>query len=668
MLRPLVVLLFLGLPVMLIAEMAGLLFTEDFSDQHLMDSSTTSANWSTEGKGVFLAWSDNLFPSGLDIGSEIHYTQSVALGDVNKDGYLDIVVGNQNESTILYLNNGDSGFYEGILVGSEKQRTFSVVLGDVNNDGYLDIVTGNYWQSNILYLNDGSGGFADSGELGITVGPNNRTISLALGDVNKDGYIDIVEGTNNYEPTFLFLNDGNGGFVDENTEGISIGSEALETRSISLGDVNNDGYLDIVAADYGEESNTLYINDGTGSFSSSTTTGIIIGSEILTTHSIALGDVNNDGHLDILVGNNGQSNILYMNNGFGEFADASTAGIIIGSETLFTPSVSLGDVNNDGHLDILAGNWDLEDRMNTLYLNDGNGGFADGNTAGADIGSTVQRAYSIALGDVNNDGYLDLVAGNSNQKNTLYVNNGGLYLNSGQVQSKKVNTSEVLSEAVIEVEEVVNNGVTSIDYYLSNDGGMAWVLAYPNESTLFPASGSDLRWKAELRTLSTLVTPVLSEVRIRLPENEGFNHVPEVSIFIKQRGNEVTSVFEGSGAVHVEVLVSDVDLDDTHSVRWYVNGNELSEFENVFADNLPSSLLVPGEHVIKMVVEDSGSPSERVVEERTITVKKQGNNGIGFVSLEMFLLLLIIVALRSGYDKSLVQIRVQLARIYKRKI
>jgi hypothetical protein len=158
----------------------------------------------------------------------------------------------------------------------------------------------------------------------------------------------------------------------------------------------------------------------------------------------------------------------------------------------------------------LTGNYN---QGNKLYLNDGSGGFS---ATGAAVGSETDFTISVVLGDVDADGDLDLVAGNSGQTNKLYRN--VTYRTSGQVvASLSVNTGEVVSAAALTATDTVNTATTrntSIDYYLSNDGGAHWVRAYPGIVVIFPAPGTDLRWKAEFSSLSPVITPVLHQVFI----------------------------------------------------------------------------------------------------------------------------------------------------------
>ena len=373
---------------------------------------------------AFAALPDSTVP-GVDISSEINQTSSVALGDWNKDGDMDVVVGNgssgASQTNKLYLSNGTGGFDSGTEIDGDgdADSTTGVVVADLNGDTWLDLVVGNVSASepNKLYMGDGDGGFCDS----VAIGPDtDNTKSVALGDVDGDGDMDLVVGntgafgTNQPNRLYLFIV-GSGSPCNARFDGgTAIGSDTDMTDSLALGDVDGDGYLDLVAGNYSSPAdfvhNKLYLNDGSGVFDSGTVIGAFISDNINQTKSVVLWDINNDNHLDIVEGNVG-TNKLYLNNGSGVFA----SGTAIGSDSDVTYSVALGDVDGDGYMDLVAATGSSQ--RNKLYLNDGSGGFASGTGIGSDIGFT----NSVALGDVSGDGYLDLVVGNRITTNKLYA-------------------------------------------------------------------------------------------------------------------------------------------------------------------------------------------------------------------------------------------------------
>jgi hypothetical protein len=295
----LVALLLLGLSLDAILRPAaraatpGLPFTEDFADTNLRDASLTNANWSTEEQALFLAWRRAQYGAfrpgvtGSDVGSDTDDTRSVALGDVDGDGDLDLVAGNYNQANRLYLNDGTATPFSGVTgsdITSDAHYTLSVALGDVDGDGDLDLVTGNGLQANRLYLNDGTA-TPFSGVAGSDVSSDaDDTTSVALGDVDGDGDLDLVAG-NCGQANRLYLNDG----TDDPFSGVtgsSITADSHATLSVALGDVDGDGDLDLVAGN-GLQANRLYLNDGTATPFSGVT-GSDVSSDTDDTWSVAL--------------------------------------------------------------------------------------------------------------------------------------------------------------------------------------------------------------------------------------------------------------------------------------------------------------------------------------------------------------------------------------------
>ena len=383
-----------------------------------------SGLWSPEKQA--LDWSQRQidgFDPGTDITTDSQLTRSIAVGDVNGDNKLDVIAGNDGQVNRLYLNNGTANPFFGVTgtnISADTQATTSVALGDVDGDGDLDLVVGNFNQTNRLYLNNGT---ADpfNGVSGSDITSDAQaTFSVALGDVNGDGRLDLVVGNSN-QPNRLYLNNGTANPFNGVT-GTDISADANNTRAVALGDINGDGRLDVVAGNASLQANRLYLNNGTADPFNGVT-GANITTDGHNTTSVALGDMNGDGRLDVVAGNDRndtilQPNRLYLNNGGANpFPGASASNITADNQDTF--SLALGDVDGDGDLDLVAGNLG---QVNRLYLNNGTINPFNGVT-GENVTADAQSTLSVALADMDGDGDRDLVAGNFNARNRLYLNN-----------------------------------------------------------------------------------------------------------------------------------------------------------------------------------------------------------------------------------------------------
>ena len=240
------------------------------------------------------------------------------------------------------------------------------------------------------------------------------TNSVALVDIDGDGDLDMVVGNRggSGRQTRLYLNSGTGTFTDATAQRMPVDDD--ETTSLAIGDVDGDGDLDMVVGNWGQfgQQNRLYLNNGTGTFTDATAQRMPVDDDY--TSSLVLGDVDGDGDLDMVVGNRLQ-NLLYLNNGTGTFTDTTAQRMPV--DTDYTEWLTLGDVDGDGDLDMGVGNNRLQ---NLLYLNNGTGTFTDATAQRMPV--AIEFTASLALGDVDRDGDLDMVVGNFQQQNRIYLN------------------------------------------------------------------------------------------------------------------------------------------------------------------------------------------------------------------------------------------------------
>ncbi|MCE5271885.1 FG-GAP-like repeat-containing protein [bacterium] len=192
---------------------------------------------------------------------------SCAWGDYDNDGYKDLVIAGISLPSKLFHNNGNGTFSDSTRIlgldQSGRQRATSVCWGDVNRDGWLDLLVGNYDGANWLLVSQSGRKFLDrSRDFGLT--ESNKTESATLVDVDADGWLDMV--TLNDEGPIRLLMGGDKGFTDATANsGLNVGSTyAKFGQSQSWGDFNGDGYPDLYIT-RAQDVDALYMNVGKGS-------------------------------------------------------------------------------------------------------------------------------------------------------------------------------------------------------------------------------------------------------------------------------------------------------------------------------------------------------------------------------------------------------------------
>ncbi|CAF4146497.1 unnamed protein product, partial [Adineta steineri] len=303
--------------------------------------------------------SQNTYSTGIQSGPV-----SVAVADFNNDKQLDIVVANYGTNNIgIFLGYGNGTFSTQITYSTgDNSQPNAVTIGDFNNDKQLDIVVANYGTNNIgIFLNYGNGTF--SSQTIHSTGNGSRPSDVAAGDFDNDGQLDIAVANFYGWNIGIFLGYGNETFSSQQTYPTGNSSNP---QSIAIGDFNNDSRLDIAVVNFHGDSMGVFLGYGNGTFADQVSYSVS-----LSTHpyDIVIGDVNNDDHQDIIVTiDYGQSILIFFGYGNGTFVEGNTYPTGSGS---YPYSIAVGDVNNDNQLDIIVTNCGTNNVV--VFIGEGDG-------------------------------------------------------------------------------------------------------------------------------------------------------------------------------------------------------------------------------------------------------------------------------------------------------
>ncbi len=374
-------------------------------------------------------WENYSTPLLSGVGHETH--RGSAWCDYDNDGLLDLYVahfgafdpegeyaGSPNQ---LLKNTGDGVFVDATTGTLEANTGLShhPAWADIDNDHLPDLFLSQssptQYVHSLLLHNDGAGEFTDNtnSEPLSMVGMLPRGIGWQ--DVNNDGLVDLLVAVSggDLQKNRMLINSGDSIFAVSET---LFADEYKESRSIGWCDYNNDNLPDVYIAngaeDHSEESvrrNQLFKNLGNGQWIDVAVEAGV--DDIGHGRGCFWGDINNDGYLDLLVGNQkgsdtgGGHNKLYKNNGDGTFTDITVSAGLYAS--FRTRCVSMADYDNDGFLDIYLVNFGGAAPPNHLFRNDGNSHFVE---VGADTlaQGALPNGASASWADFDNDGWMDL--------------------------------------------------------------------------------------------------------------------------------------------------------------------------------------------------------------------------------------------------------------------
>jgi len=338
-----------------------------------------------------------------------------AWGDVNNDGYDDLLLVSYSGDIRLYTNGTDGSFRETLLGRSGAGRFTGATWADSDNDGDLDLFITNDGGTNILYVNTGRPEFTlKKVTRGALVEDKENSQAASWGDFNKDGLVDLfVANAGKGQLNTLYINQGKNRFARVTTGPVT--RDSGTATSCTWVDINDDGVLDLFVT-YDGQADLLYLNSGSPSFIFSK----LIAGQIVQDKSSSFGsswsDYDHDGDLDVYVLKNGQ-NVLFRNDGNGLFAKVTNGGGL--DDVADSRSSAWGEVTNNGFPDLFVAN----NGLNQLYTT----------TAEQSIVRTTVNAATLTTGhhvgvswaDIDRDGDHDLFVANTRGVGSLYLNKGG---------------------------------------------------------------------------------------------------------------------------------------------------------------------------------------------------------------------------------------------------
>ena len=348
-----------------------------------------------------LRFTDVTRGSGLDVRS---YGMGVATGDIDNDGWIDLYRTRLGPAQ-MFRNNHDGTFTDISARAGTSHPQWSIPASflDFDRDGWLDLYVGNYIDLGIenrvcrsgsastrdycgpelylpvpdrLYRNRGDGSFADVSDKARVARDYGPALGAVAADFNADRWVDVYVANDGQE-NLLWMNQQDGTFKNVALlagAALNGAGAALAGMGVDAGDVDNDGDEDLFVTNLKGQTNTLYINDGSGYFEDQTAKwGLAAPSLPYTGFGTLFFDYDNDGWLDILVANGAvfvnkaladahdphplkERNSLYRNLGNGRFAEVSARAGAVFQLAEVSRGAAFGDLDNDGDMDVVVTN------------------------------------------------------------------------------------------------------------------------------------------------------------------------------------------------------------------------------------------------------------------------------------------------------------------------
>ncbi|KNC54559.1 uncharacterized protein AMSG_10409 [Thecamonas trahens ATCC 50062] len=392
--------------------------------------------------------------------------RDVAIGDIDGDGKADLAAVFRTADTVAWFPHAvvPGSFAAGpTSIATALDGVGAVVLGDLDADGDLDLVTaspgelGVAWRANI----DGDA-VAWSSPRSVAPSPPG-THALALADLDADGDLDLVLGSS--EPGAAALGyalnvDGVGGFAPV----VALAWSANATGGLALADYDLDGDVDIAVFDSSGTTLVVLLNrggdDGFGPELAVDTTGSDIA-------ALVAADLNNDALPDLVAAHAGAGAVLWYAASNGAGLAFVAAAVVANTDVAGASALAIGDVDGNGALDVIVGA--TTDTTIAWYANAGNGAFA----LGATVDAGASDVAVLATADLDADGELDIVAGRGGVVNTMamYANTG----NGTSFAAASVLVAGVTQPTAVLVADIDGDGDRDLVYTSAGADLVAWL-------------------------------------------------------------------------------------------------------------------------------------------------------------------------------------------------